>query len=151
MCRLCRNSRCPRLTHRSACFCRLAGHYRRFIKGFANIARPLYNVLGKEVKMGLEGRGHLEGKGPVRACPSVPQLQKAFPVGNRCLQGRTWSGALSETKRWMVPSHCFWEPLPDPGGEELSLLQAGIPHLSRNISYTRHLWCGLTTTHSCMC
>ena len=32
-------------------FCGLAGHY-RFIKGFANIARPLYDVLGKEVKMG---------------------------------------------------------------------------------------------------
>ena len=34
-------------------FCRLTGHYRCFIKGFAHIARPLYGVLGKEVKMGL--------------------------------------------------------------------------------------------------
>ena len=34
-------------------FCRLAGHYQHFIKGFTHIARPLYNVLGKEVKMGL--------------------------------------------------------------------------------------------------
>ena len=34
-------------------FCRLVGHYWRFIKGFANIAHPLYDVLGKEVKMGL--------------------------------------------------------------------------------------------------
>ena len=33
-------------------FCRLAGHYRRFIKGFMNIAHPLYDVLGKETKMG---------------------------------------------------------------------------------------------------
>ena len=33
-------------------FCGLAGHYRRFIKGFANITHPLYDVLGKEVKMG---------------------------------------------------------------------------------------------------
>ena len=33
-------------------FCGLVGHYRRFIKGFANIAQPLYDVLGKEVKMG---------------------------------------------------------------------------------------------------
>ena len=32
--------------------CSLAGHYRRFIKGFANIAHPLYDMLGKEVKMG---------------------------------------------------------------------------------------------------
>ena len=34
-------------------FCGLAGHYRHFIKGFTHIARPLYDVLGKEVKMGL--------------------------------------------------------------------------------------------------
>ena len=33
-------------------FCGLVGHYQRFIKGFANIAHPLYDVLGKEVKMG---------------------------------------------------------------------------------------------------
>ena len=33
-------------------FCGLAGHYMRFIKGFTNIAHPLYDVLGKEVKMG---------------------------------------------------------------------------------------------------
>ena len=33
-------------------FCRLAGHYRRFIKGFTNIVHPLYDVLGKETKMG---------------------------------------------------------------------------------------------------
>ena len=33
-------------------FCRLVGHYQRFIKGFANLACPLYDVLGKEVKMG---------------------------------------------------------------------------------------------------
>ena len=33
-------------------FCGLVGHYRRFIKGFTNIACPLYDVLGKEVKMG---------------------------------------------------------------------------------------------------
>ena len=33
-------------------FCGLVGHYRRFIKGFTNIVHPLYDVLGKEVKMG---------------------------------------------------------------------------------------------------
>ena len=34
-------------------FCGLAGHYQCFIKGFAHIVRPLYDMLGKEVKMGL--------------------------------------------------------------------------------------------------
>ena len=33
-------------------FCGLMGHSWHFIKGFTHIARPLYNVLGKEVKMG---------------------------------------------------------------------------------------------------
>ena len=33
-------------------FCGLAGHYKHFIKGFAHIARPLYDVLENEVKMG---------------------------------------------------------------------------------------------------
>ena len=40
-------------TYTQVCaFCGLVGHYRRFIKGFTNIACPLYDVLGKEVKMG---------------------------------------------------------------------------------------------------
>ena len=34
-------------------FCGLVGHYQHFIKGFAHIARPLYDVLGEKVKMGL--------------------------------------------------------------------------------------------------
>ena len=33
-------------------FCGLVGHYMRFIKGFTNLAHPLYDILGKEVKMG---------------------------------------------------------------------------------------------------
>ena len=33
-------------------FCGLVEHYQHFIKGFAHIVRPLYDVLGKEVKMG---------------------------------------------------------------------------------------------------
>ena len=41
-------------TYTQVCaFCGLVGHYKRFIKGFANIVHPLYDVLGKEVKMGL--------------------------------------------------------------------------------------------------
>ena len=51
-------------------FCRLVGDYRRFIKGFANIVHPLYDMLGKEVKMGpldlppkaWEAVGILKGK-----------------------------------------------------------------------------------------
>ena len=51
-------------TYTQVCvFCGLAGHYRRFIKGFTNIVRPLYDVLRKEVKMG-----------PVDLPPEVPEM-----------------------------------------------------------------------------
>ena len=43
----------PEMYTQVRAFCGLVGHYRRFIKGFANIARPLYDVLGKEVKVDL--------------------------------------------------------------------------------------------------
>ena len=46
----------------------------------------------------LGGHGHPKGKGAVCTCPGVPRLQKAFPVGNECLQGGTGSGALPETE-----------------------------------------------------
>ena len=67
-------------------FCGLVGHYRRFIKGFANIAHPLYDVLGKEVKMGLvdlppeawEAVAILKGK--VQSTPVLvfPDFKKPF-------------------------------------------------------------------------
>ena len=44
-------------------FCRLLGHYRCFIKGITHIVRPLYDVLGKEVKMG-----------PVQLPPKVQEV-----------------------------------------------------------------------------
>ena len=67
-------------------FCGLVGHYRRFIKGFANIAHPLYDVLGKEVKMGpvdlppkaQEAMAILKGK--VQSAPVLvfPDFKKPF-------------------------------------------------------------------------
>ena len=67
-------------------FCGLAGHYRRFIKGFANIACPLYDVLGKEVKMGPvnlppEAREAVDIlKGKVQSAPVLvfPDFDKPF-------------------------------------------------------------------------
>ena len=74
-------------TYTQVCaFCGLPGHYRRFIKGFANIACPLYDVLGKEVKMGpvdlppkaWEAVGALKGK--VQSTPVLvfPDFDKPF-------------------------------------------------------------------------
>ena len=67
-------------------FYRLAGHYRRFIKGFANIAHPLYDVLGKEVKMGLvylppkawEAVAILKGKVQTTPVLVFPNFKKPF-------------------------------------------------------------------------
>ena len=74
-------------TYTQVCvFCRLAGHYRRFIKGFTNIAHPLYDMLGKEVKMGpvdlspeaQEAMNILKGK--VQSTPVLvfPDFDKPF-------------------------------------------------------------------------
>ena len=67
-------------------FCGLAGHYRRFIKGFANVVHPLYDVLGKEVKMdpvdlppeAREAMNILKGK--VQSTPILvfPDFDKPF-------------------------------------------------------------------------
>ena len=67
-------------------FCGLVGHYRRYIKGFANIAHPLYDVLGKEVKMdpvdlppkAQEAMNVLKGK--VQSAPILvfPDFDKPF-------------------------------------------------------------------------
>ena len=67
-------------------FCGLVGHYRRFIKGFTNIAHPLYDMLGKEVKMGpvdlpLKAREAMNVlKGKVQSAPVLvfPDFDKPF-------------------------------------------------------------------------
>ena len=74
-------------TYMQVCaFCGLVGHYRRFIKGFTNIPHPLYDVLGKEVKMGpvdlppeaREAMNILKGK--VQSAPVLvfPDFNKPF-------------------------------------------------------------------------
>ena len=67
-------------------FCGLAGHYRRFIKGFANIACPLYDMLRKEVKMGpvdlppkaWEAMAILKGKVQSTPVLEFPNFKKPF-------------------------------------------------------------------------
>ena len=67
-------------------FCGLVSHYRRFIKGFTNIACPLYDVPGKEVKVGLvdlppeaqEAIGILEGKVQSMPVLAFPDFDKPF-------------------------------------------------------------------------
>ena len=74
-------------TYAQVCvFCGLAGHYRRFIKGFSNIACPLYDMLRKEVKMGAvdlppkawEAVGILKGKVQSMSVLVFPDSNKPF-------------------------------------------------------------------------
>ena len=107
-------------------FCGLMGHYRRFIKGFTNIACPLYNVLGKEVKMGpvdlppkaREAVAILKGK--VQSTPVLvfPDFEKPFLLETDASK-EGLGAVLSQKQQWTVPTHCLWELHPDPSREEL--------------------------------
>ena len=82
-------------------FVGLVGHYRHFIKGFANIAAPLYNLTSGENKdkksehldLPLEA---CEAFGPPQSCmppsshPGLSRLWQTLPVGNGCLWQRPW-------------------------------------------------------------
>ena len=78
-------------------FVGLVGHYRRFIKGFANIAAPLYDLTSGENKD--KKSEHLDLPPEAReafdrlkaACLQAPILAfpdfgKPFPAGNGCLR-----------------------------------------------------------------
>ena len=86
-------------------FCGLAGHYRRFIKGFANLAHPLYYILGKEVKMGLVDLSpqSVGGHGRPREKSNQRQywcslISTNLSCWRRMLPRRGWTGALPETE-----------------------------------------------------
>ena len=85
-------------------FCGLAGHNQCFFRGFTHIVRPPYDILGKEVKMGLvqlppKGTGggeDPEGQDPVCPHVGVPRFQQTIPLGDRHFQGRVGSSAISK-------------------------------------------------------
>ena len=87
-------------TYTQVCaFCRLVGHYCRFIKGFANIARPLYDVLGKEVKMG-----------PVDL---PPEVQEAVDILKRKIQSTPVLVFPDFDKPFMLETDASKEGLPE--------------------------------------
>ena len=85
-------------------FCGLAGYYRHFIKGFTHITRPLYDVLGKEIKMG-----------PVQLPPEVWEAV-------RILKDKIQSAPVL-----MFPTltdHSSWRPMPPRRGWVLCCLRS---------------------------
>ena len=96
-------------------FVGLVGHYRCFIKGFAKIAAPLYNLTSgnnkdkksEHVDLSPEAREAFDRlKAACLQAPilSFPDFQQAIPVGNGCLWKRPRSCSVSETGRWVIPS-----------------------------------------------
>ena len=96
-------------------FCGLAVHYRHFIKVFTHLEKPLYDVLGKEVKMGpvqlppemWEAVKVL--KQTIQTTPVLvfPDFKKAISPRNGCIEGGPGSGTLPETGGQMIPSCGF--------------------------------------------
>ena len=85
-------------------FYKLVGHYRCFIKGFAHRARPLYDVLGKEVKMGpvqlspevQEVVRNLKGK--IQSAPMLVFLDFNKPFLLEMDASKEWLGAVLSQK-----------------------------------------------------
>ena len=119
-------------------FVGLVGHYRHFIKGFAKIVAPLYDLTSgnnKDKKSehvdlspeALEAFDRLKA-----ACLQAPILafldfDKPFLFGNGCLWERPRSCSVSETGRWAVSSHHLCQPCDERDRAEVSLQQTGIP------------------------
>ena len=151
-------------TYMQVCaFCGLAGHYRRFIRGFANIACPLYDVLGKEVKMGpvdlppeaQEAMDVLKGK--VQSAPVLvfPGFDKPFLLDTDASeeglgavlsqkQSNGWYHPVTFGSRSLTPSEKNYH---SSNLEFLALKWS----FSKSTSCTHLLWCEQITIHSLMC
>ena len=97
-------------------FVGLVGHYRRFIKGFAKIAAPLYDLTSGDNKDKKSEHVDLspeacEAFNRLKAtCLQAPILafqdfNKPFLLENGCLRKRPRSCSVSETGRWAIPSN----------------------------------------------
>ena len=143
-------------------FCGLAGHYRHFIKGFAHIARPLYDLLGKEVKMGLvqlppemwEVVRIL--KDNIQSAPMLvfPNFDKPFLLETDA--SKEGFGAVLSQKQEDGPYHpitlgvtpqCHQRKITTALNLS-SLPSSGVSlNTSRSTLHTCHSWHGLTTIH----
>ena len=87
-------------------FVGLVGHYRHFIKGFAKIAAPLYDLTSGDNKDKKSKHVDLfpKAREAFGSLSGLPRLQQAFPVGNGCLWKRSRSCSVSETGRSVIPS-----------------------------------------------
>ena len=63
---------------------------------------------------------NIEREDHVSASIGVPGLQQAFPVGNRCIQRRIGSGAVTKAGRWTLPSCGIWQ-------QDIDVIRAELP------------------------
>ena len=103
----------------------LVGHYRHFIKGFTNIAAPLYNLSSGENKD--KKSEHLDL--PQEACEAFDRLKAAclqapilaFPDFGKPFREGPGSCAVAEAVWWMIPSYCLCQSHYDWDRTEVSL------------------------------
>ena len=142
-------------------FCGLAGHYRHF-KGFAHITRPLYNVLGKEVKMGpvqlppkVQEVGRIL-KDKVQAAPLLvfPNFDKLFLLEtDASKEGWVLCCLRSRMTGATIPSHLRVIPSCHQRKTTTALNLSSLPSsgVSQSTSMSTlhicHLWYRLTTIH----
>ena len=112
-------------------FLGLMGHYRRFIKGFAQNCPTTKWALGwrgsqQEVRMsvpiwrGSWGIWSIKTSLHEQSSVSFCQLYQRLPTWNRCLQGGIGSSSFPETGRWTVSPGSLWQLGAHHTWEELS-------------------------------
>ena len=139
-------------------FCRLVGHYKCFIKGFTHITRPLYDVLGKGVKMGpvqlppkaQEAVRILKDK--IQSTPVLVFLDfdKPFFLETEglvlcCLRSRM-IGATTLLHLGVAPSHHQRKTITALNLSSLPSSGASLNTLKSTL-HMCHLWYRLTTIH----
>ena len=101
-------------------FLGLVGHYRCFLKGFAQIAQPLTEYLAgegasqKSERVSLSKRALKAFEALKQACMHSPVLAfadytKDFLLETDAFKGGIGSSSFPETGRWMVSPSSLWQ------------------------------------------
>ena len=143
-------------------FCGLAGHYRHFIKGFAQITWPLYDVLGREVNMGpvqlplevWEAVRILKDK--IQTAPMLvfPDFDNPSCLGQMLpRKGWVWHYLRNKMMGATTPLHLGATPSQHPRGTTTILNSNSWPSSGVSLSTSKStlhmhcLWCRWITTH----
>ena len=123
------------------CFLGMTGFFRRFIKNYARITKPLNDILeGEGSKMKSEAitlpSEAMEAFERLKmCCMTAPILafadfEKEIPAGNWCVRWGTGRHAVPEATWWQVAPHRLWKPWAERGGGPNTTLRSWSSWLS---------------------